>query len=106
MGRSVWIISDETSINRLTRPRIQTLRGMEWRAIRTQWRIRRSLSGLGRKLHKSETSPFRQMAVGALFQSVFRQGVRHKGVGVAVSHVVLVLQHGDQFHVLGRVAGT
>src|SRR5690606_24805079 len=43
-------------------------------------------------------------AVRALFQSVFRQGVRHKGVGVAVSHVVLVLQHGDQFHVLGRVA--
>jgi len=36
MGRSVWIISDETSINRLTRPRIQTLRGMELRAIRAK----------------------------------------------------------------------
>ena len=40
-----------------------------------------------------------------LSQPVFRQGVRHDGVGVAVAHVVLVLEQGHQFHVLGRIKG-
>jgi len=35
---------------------------------------------------------------------IFRQGVRHDGVGVPVPHAVLALEHGDQLHVLGRVA--